>query len=238
MFAARSVGTVEWFVPPADALAVEAVWGQVESRLPEALKVLDLGGVVNAGSRVEETLQDCLAVHWARSKAVRAVHATVLSQARSELRGQLDALPEGVLDQVSAELYGLVVEGPVARADVLDQAVMGSSALGFGERVVAYFRRARDRNRKARLEVYDCAPGSPDLVISDCPVLSPNHHGTALNPRQGSGLGAEVGMPLGPRVAVSLRATGPRRRRIGSAEVQQLNAMQEQVTDRYLYRRP
>lgn len=69
--------------------AVETVWKDAEDRLPAAFAELDAGGVIAAGSATERTLQDCLAMHWARSRAVKAVteraFEEVLARAKADL---------------------------------------------------------------------------------------------------------------------------------------------------------
>lgn len=56
------------------------------------------------------------------------------------------------------------------------------------------------------LEVGRCLPDTRDLVISDNPVVTPARRKPGLNAEQGVALGDAyaVGMPLGPRLFVSL----------------------------------
>ena len=66
-----AVGYVEDYVRH-DSAGDEAVWQRTETLLATALNELDGGVAPERGSRTEQTVKDCLALHWARSHSFKA----------------------------------------------------------------------------------------------------------------------------------------------------------------------
>lgn len=66
-----AVGYVEDYVRH-DSIGAEAVWQRTETLLATALNELDGGVVPEGGSRTEQAVKDCLALHWARSHSFKA----------------------------------------------------------------------------------------------------------------------------------------------------------------------
>lgn len=109
----------------------------------------------------------------------------------------------------------------------------------FSERVRHFYAEAQAKFADRSLEVGRCLPGTRDLVISDNPVVTPSRRKPGLNAEQGVALGdaRAVGMPLGPRLFVSLTDRSDAAR-IGDAQAAGLNDWQASVRRTYLVRRP
>lgn len=239
---AAAEGYVRDFVA-ADAAAVEKVWKDVEDRLPAAFAELDSGRMIAERSDVERTLQDCLAMHWARSKAVKAVseraYRQVLARTKVELAARPDLLDRGFRETTG----GLHAAGPEARAIAHERLTAGPPEVvdgrHFAGRVVEMYGHARDKFSPYRIQVYDCLDDAGALIISDAPVVAPDSARSGLNPLAGVALEdvSSAAMPLGPRVAVSLH-TAAQRLVLTAEQIRDLNAMQEDAADERLYRRP
>jgi hypothetical protein len=68
-----AVGYVEDYVRH-DSAGAEAVWQRTETLLAKALDELDGGVVPERGSRTEQTVKDCLALHWLGAIRSRLQH--------------------------------------------------------------------------------------------------------------------------------------------------------------------
>lgn len=234
-------GYVPWFVR-ADAATVEARWKQVEDRLPAALAEIRRGGPIVAGSATERTVIECLAMHWARSKAVRAaidrIYQEQLQASKARLSGET-----AVLDRIHLQRTGLHAAGPEARSMVVESLHDGPPEVVSGEwfasRVVHFYEQALDWYGRMHVQVLDLPADAEDLLISDAPVVSPNRDNTGMNLRSCVALqdARAVAMPLGPRVAVSLNPI-PERVTVTLAHAKELNEMQRRVAADFLYRRP
>lgn len=181
-----AVGYVQDFVR-ANVEEVERVWGEVESRLAPALVDLDRGDSVRAGGATEEALRDCLALHWARSRPVRATSDRAWDKVRTDSHADLASRPD-LLDRAFLQLTGLHPAGPQARDIANDRLHEGPddirSGRYFADRVVEFFERARTKLARSHIAVYDLPFEADDLLLSDSPVVAPNRaHG--LGPRRG-----------------------------------------------------
>jgi hypothetical protein len=235
-----AVGYVEDFVR-ANAEEVEQVWGEVESRLAPALVDLDRGGIVESGGATEEALRDCLALHWARSRRVRAAADRAWDKVRTRSHAGLATQPE-LLDRSFLQLTGLHPAGPQARAIANDRLHDGPddvrSGRHFADRVVEFFERAQIKLATSRIAVYDIPPDAEDLLLSDSPVVAPDSARTGWGPGEVALDDAVAfAMPVGPRAAVAAHDT-PTRHTITVKEAQHLNQMQRRVAVSHLYRRP
>jgi hypothetical protein len=183
-----AVGYVEDFVR-ANAEEVEQVWGEVESRLAPALVDLDRGGSVESGGATEEALRDCLALHWARSRRVRAAADRAWDSVRTRSHADLATRPD-LLDRSFLQLTGLHPAGPQARAIAIanDRLHEGPddvrSGRHFADRVVEFFERARIELATIHIAVYDIPPEAEDLLLSDSPVVAPNSARTGWAPER------------------------------------------------------
>lgn len=236
-----AVGYVKDFVQH-DSSAVGALWNTVETRLPQAILMVRNGIAPEPGSAEKSIVRDCVALHWARSKATKtaAERAWVKVQAEHEKdfrhRGRhvLAALhtrrtgrpgTREELDALNAELN----TGP---EEVLD-------GRHFATSVPELYEFARNRFATNHIQVMMCDDRVDDLVISDRPVLTPTYKRPGLNPAQGVALGDAngAGMPLGPRVFVSLRDAAEVVL-LDAARVEKLNGYQASVRDVQMFRRP
>ncbi len=103
-----------------DAASVEARWKDVEDRVPDALAVIHAGGAVPPGSPTEATITALLALHWARSKAVRDEADRIYLDVRAASQARLADHPD-VLDRIHYGRTGLVAAGPETRQEVNDR---------------------------------------------------------------------------------------------------------------------
>lgn len=236
-----AVGYVEDYVRH-DSAGAEAVWQRTETLLATALDELD-GGVAPArGSRTEQTVKDCLALHWARSHSFKAAADKAWERVRRASLEDLARRPE-LLARVFAQRTGR--DDPTAEdlADVNDDLHQGPDDVvdgrHFSERVRHFYAEAQAKFTDRSLEVGRCLPNTQDLVISDNPVVTPSRRKSGLNAEQGVALGDAhaVGMPLGPRLFVSL-TDRPDVARIGDAQAAGLNDWQVSVRRTHLVRRP
>lgn len=224
-----------------DSGSAEALWGTVETRLHDAFVELGDGGVPQRGSGAEAALRDCVALHWARSDAVRAVAERAWQQVRQGGLASQAARPD-VLAELHRRATGLPA-GPDDLNAVNERLHQGPPEIASGEyfstRVREFFEFARDRFDGLSIQVGRCADGAGDLLLSDRPVVTPSRTRSGLNPEQGVALGDAdaVGMPIGPRLFVSLHPR-PERVAIESERARDLNEWQRSVRQAQLFRRP
>lgn len=148
----------------------------------------------------------------------------LLARVFAQRTGRNDPTPQDLAD-VNEDLH----QGP---EDFID-------GRHFSERVRHFYAQAQARFADRSLEVGRCLPDTRDLVISDNPVVTPSHRKPGLNAQQGVALGDAhaVGMPLGPRLFVSL-TDRPDAATIGDAQAAVLNDWQASVRRTHLIRRP
>lgn len=235
-----AVGYVEDYVRH-DSAGAEALWQQTETLLSTALDELD-GGVPERGSRTEQTVKDCLALHWARSHSFKAAADRAWERVRLSSANDLARRPE-LLARIFAQRTGRDDPTPQDLADINDDLHEGPEDVvdgrHFSARVRHFYAEAQDKFADRSLEVGRCLPGARDLVISDNPVVTPSRRKPGLNAEQGVALGdaRAVGMPLGQRLFVSL-ADWPDGARIDDAQGALLNDWQASVRRTHLVRRP
>jgi hypothetical protein len=236
-----AVGYVEDYVRH-DSAAAEAMWQRTETLLVTALDELDGGLVPTQGSRTEQAIKDCLALHWARSHSFKAAADRAWERVRRASYEDLARRPE-LLTRVFAQRTGR--DDPTAEelADVNDELHQGPEDVvdgrHFSERVRHFYAEAQAKFADRSLEVGRCLPDARDLVISDNPVVTPSHRKSGLNAEQGVALGDAhaVCMPLGPRLFVSLTSR-PDAARISDMQAAGLNDWQVRVRRTHLVRRP
>lgn len=236
-----AVGYVENYVRH-DSVGAEAVWQRTETLLATALDELDGGVVPEQGSRTEQTVRNCLALHWARSYSFQAAAGGAWEQVRRASVEDLARRPE-LLARVFAQQTGRGDPTLQDLADVNDHLHQGPEDIvdgrHFSERVRHFYAKAQAKFADRSLEVAWCLPDTRDLVISDNPVVTPSHRKPGLNAEQGVALGDAhaVGMPLGPRLFVSL-TDRPDAADIDDAQAAGLNDWQASVRRTHLVRRP
>jgi hypothetical protein len=226
-----------------DSAAVEAVWQQTETLLATALDELDEGGVPERGSRTEQTVKDCLALHWARSHSFKAAADKAWERVRRAHAEDLLARRPELLAWIFAQRTGRDDPTPQDLADVNDDLHQGPEDIvdgrHFSERVRHFYAEAQAKFADRSLQVGRCLPDTRDLVISDNPVITPSRRKPGLNAEQGVALGDAhgVGMPLGPRLFVSL-TDRPHAAKISDAQAAVLNDWQASIRRTHLIRRP
>lgn len=236
-----AVGYVEHYVRHDSAVA-EALWQRTETRIGPALDELDAGGVPERGSGTEQVVKDCLALHWARSHSVKAAADSAWERVRRASADDLARRPE-LLALAFAQQTGRDDPTPQELADLNEELHAGPEEIvdgrHFSERVRYFFAQAQEKFADRSLEVGLCLPGARDLVVSDNPVVTPARRKPGLNAEQGVALGDAyaVGMPLGPRLFVSLGAR-PEPARIDGAEAGRMNGWQARVRRTHMIRRP
>jgi hypothetical protein len=237
-----AVGYVEDYVRH-DSAGAEAVWQQTETLLATALDELDGGGVPERGSRTEQTVKDCLALHWARSHSFKAAVDAAWERVRRAHAEDLLARRPELLAWIFAQRTGRDDPTPQDLADVNDDLHQGPDDIvdgrHFSERVRHFYAEAEAKFADRSLQVGRCLPDTRDLIISDNPVVTPSRRKPGLNAEQGIALGDAyaVGMPLGPRLFVSL-TDRPDAATIGDAQAALLNDWQANVRRTHLVRRP
>ena len=226
-----------------DSAGAEAVWQQTETRLAAALDELDGGEVPERGSGTEQTVKDCLALHWARSHSFKAAADAAWQRVRRAHAEDLLARRPELLARVFAQRTGRDDPTPQDLADVNEDLHQGPEDIidgrHFSERVRHFYAEAQAKFADRSLEVARCLPDTRDLVISDNPVVTPSHRKSGLNAQQGVALGHAhaVGMPLGPRLFVSL-TDHPDAAEISDAQAAVLNDWQASIRQTHLVRRP
>jgi hypothetical protein len=228
-----------------DSAATEALWQTVETRLRDALDELRSGVLPPRGSAMEAAIRDCIAVHWARSKAVSAMSERLWKHVRRDHMQQMARRPD-VLAAVFRARTGRTA-GPAELQETNEWLHAGPPEIRSGEhfstRVRYYFERARAMFGDLSMQVCVCGDGVENLLISDCPVVTPSRSRPGLNPEQGVALGDAdgAGMPLGPRVFVWLHDRPERVVQLvvlGSEEARTLNDWQRTVRREQLFRQP
>lgn len=238
--APAAVGYVNDFVRY-DSAGAEALWQTVETRLRDALDELAAGGVPERGSAAEEALRDCVALHWARSSAVRTVSERAWLKVRQQSMDTMAARPD-ILAALHEKATGRPA-GPEDLQAVNERLHQGPAEVLSGEhfsaRVRYFFDHARTVFENRSLQVGRCEPAAEDLLISDSPVVTPSRSLPGLNPEQGVALGdaSAAGMPLGPRLFVCLHDR-PEAAAIRPEQARELNAWQRSVSPRRMFRRP
>ncbi|MDQ1677135.1 MAG: hypothetical protein QOF58_1184 [Pseudonocardiales bacterium] len=238
--APAAVGYVNDYVQH-DSAGAEALWQTVETRLRDALDELRFGRLPPRGSEVEATIRDCIAVHWARSKAVSAMSERLWERVRHDHMRAMAGHPD-VLAAVFQIRTGRTAE-PAELQETNEWLHAGPPEIRSGEhfsgRVRYLFEQAQAKFGDRSLQVGMCGNGVENLLMSDCPVVTPSRSRAGLNPEQGVALGDAdaAGMPLGPRVFVSLHDR-PERVVIGFREARMLNDWQRTVRREQLFRQP
>lgn len=190
-----------------DAIGSEERWGEIEDQGPKMYAALEARTAVgDPGS--EAILRDVLALHWARSGAMKAAHEQVTEQVTRRSIENLARYP-GLLERAMLKSTGLHATSAEAldwfNQEVHRRAVAQNSEEWWSGRNARHFAEARTMMEKWSVQV-GYAPIGAELIISDAPVVTvkSGHHG--LGPHQGVALGdaSEICMPLGPGVMVAL----------------------------------
>ena len=201
------VGYIEDYIRDEPEVAEEH-WQQVENRLPAAFDALDDGTALDDPA-VVETLRDCLALHWARSRTLKAMHDSYLPQI--EAKARLDMAGDPNIAAIFYDRYKFWPAGPqaldVLAADFARELVAEFEKGEFlRERAFFNFDKAKTLAANAGLQI--ARPGEGEFVISDDPAQSLRGGHGGVGPLGGVPWGEAdtIVLPLGPLHVLSLGA--------------------------------
>ena len=196
-------------VHPVDPAGFEAVWRQIEDRLPAAFDKVEAGTAVTDPVTVD-LLRNCLAVHMARTKDLIALHEGIW---RVWADRNIDALAQ---DRRTAESFrrnrrGLVPVGPEALRQE-GQAIVGRSVAAIeassfrADRMLELYREARKRLARVGLEIGVADSG--EFLISDAPAqtLRAGSPGVGFLRGVAWGNATTIIMPIGRRHLLAVGA--------------------------------
>ncbi|MFJ1512793.1 DUF4238 domain-containing protein [Cellulosimicrobium funkei] len=223
-----------------DPMGSEELWGRTETRIPKMYAALGARREVNTPT-VEAIVRDVLALHWARSAAMRLAHEHLTEQVSQRSMAELANAPE-LLRRAMLKSTGLHPFGPGAlewfNRDVHGRVVRENREAWWSERNAHHLAEARRIMDQWPLQ-FGYAPLGSDLIISDAPVVTrkPGHDG--CGPHQGVALGeaTEIVMPLSPTVLVGM-GPEPKTLALTPESVQRFNEYQIRARVRWLGCRP
>jgi Protein of unknown function (DUF4238) len=219
-----------------DPIGSEELWGEIEKRIPKMYAALN-ARAATSDPQVEAIVRDVLALHWARSAAMKAVHDRVTEEVKRrsmEKRASEPALLAGAM----LESKGLHATSPDALAwfneDIHSRVVSEHREKWLSDRNAHHVAEAQRIMGRWSVQI-GYAPAGSDLMISDAPVVTmkPGHDG--LGPHQGVALEEawEICMPIGPTVLVGLGAE-PKTLNLTSEMVDRYNDLQIRARIRWL----
>ncbi len=201
----RLGGVADEDLPEPDA--IENVWRRdVENRLPHVIKQLKAGVALDDPKAVE-TLGNCIALHFARSR-------TLLDLVTGMLPDQADQVTDTLLETFTATsavhaLTGLYVTGPAAEQILRDRVRADLGAKLRESRFVdkqslQHYRTGQARVAKHKIEVWHSP--SAEFVIADTPVVLYGGSEARVGVRAGIAwdTAEAVFMPVHPHYAVAL----------------------------------
>ncbi|GAA4659108.1 hypothetical protein GCM10023347_08060 [Streptomyces chumphonensis] len=233
-------GWVENFVA-VDSPSVEALWGDVERRVPAALAAVRAGHPFADPLHVE-VLRDLVVLHYVRSLHYRDVHTNSIDRARMRLIAKvIRQYPEQLRLEALREM-GLYLSGPAALGAFAERLIERSTIMRdresgklFRTSVEDTFHKMRDLASTRRLEVV--TPATGQFLIGDNPALTlcvkegRTIYGMAFGDAQ------TLILPIGPKCLLSL---GPENVTLTVPQtfVDRLNAVQVRAAYRYVYLHP
>jgi hypothetical protein len=188
---------------PTDPEAFEAVWKGVEDRLGAAIDAVEAGNVLGDATH-EQTVRDCLAMHWARSADILRLDDDLFVLERDHIVADLAKRlrPDRRVEQRYRERhFGLVPasreldrESRAIAEEIYSGAVESIDALPFrAERMIELYEWARARFGEVGLEVWAIPDDvASEFVLADAPAQALRHGH--------DGVGGLGGVPVwGPR---------------------------------------
>lgn len=201
-------GKVDDFVAWASASA-ERLWKETEDQLPGALAALDAGTVLGRPGHAR-VIKSAIALHFARSKATRAVHARVWAQTVASGRKRWLTDNRRLLAHWFYLRKGLYPAGDEALGMFADELTeysrnLARSGAVWRERIESLYLQARAMTDAAGLEILT-PPDSGEFLIGDVPALTVRADRTGVGVLGGIALGEaqSVFLPLGPRHVAAL----------------------------------
>ncbi|GAA4340826.1 hypothetical protein GCM10023086_76660 [Streptomyces venetus] len=236
----RACGWAENFVA-FDSTSAEALWCDVERRVPAAFSAVHAGTPFTDSLHVA-ALRDLVVLHYVRSLHYRDVHSDALERARTRLVAKvISQYPEQLRREALRET-GLHLSGPASLGAFAERLIERSSVMRdhesgklFRTSIEDTFRKMRDLASTRRLEVI--TPETGQFLIGDNPALTLTLDGSRTTYGMAFGDAQTLVLPIGPRHMLSL---GPENvmLTVPRSFVDRLNAVQVHAADRYVYMHP
>ena len=232
---------VDNFVAWASA-SVERLWKETEDRLPDALAAMDADTLFGNAEHMS-VIKSAIALHFARSKAARVIHARVWAETVE--RGRCWWMTENrrLLAYWFYREKGLYPAGDEALRIFADEIMELSFSLAdsgtlWRERIESLYVQARTVTDAAGLEIVTPAD-SGEFLIGDVPALTVRGDRSGVGVLGGIALAEaqSVFLPLGRRHAAALGRVD-RRIHLTSDQVAEVNARQLRGAIDYVYLRP
>lgn len=192
-----------------DPFGSEALWAPTENLIPRMYASLHARSVVGDPG-AEDLIRDVLALHWARSAAIKVAHERVAQEVAERSIARVSRQSE-LLRRGMEQATGLHASGPeglewfnrAVHARLMDE----NREQWWSERNAHHFSEAKAMFRKWSVQVGYAQHGR-DLVISDAPVVTLKRDSPGAGPHQLVALGdaSEVFMPVSPTILI---AAGP-----------------------------
>jgi hypothetical protein len=232
---------VDNFVAWASA-SVERLWKQTEDRLADALAAME-EGTLFASAGHASVIKSAIALHFARSKATRVIHARVWAETVERGRRRWNTEHRQLLAYWFYREKGLYPAGEEAWGIFADEllalshSLAGSGAL-LRERIESLYLNARAMTDVAGLEILT-PRGGGEFLIGDVPALTvrAGHAGVGVLGGIALAEAQSVFLPLGPRHAAAL-GRADTIIHLTSGQVAEVNARQLRGAIDYVYLRP
>jgi hypothetical protein len=232
--------TIAHFVA-VDSPSVEALWGDVERRVPAAFAAVRAGTPFADPLNVD-VLRDLVVLHYVRSLHYRDVHTDAVEQVRTRLVAnvtsqypeqlRLEALRETDLYLSGPASLGAFAERLIERSSVMRDRESGKL---FRTSIEKTFHQMRDLASTRRLEVI--TPETGQFLIGDNPALTLSVEGSRTMYGMAFGDAQALVLPIGPRHMLSL-GTEDVILTVPQSFVDRLNALQVHAAHRYVYMHP
>ncbi len=234
---AAQLGSLEDLVK-SGAEELEHVWNnEVEKKLPHVFKLLDNDELLKPmNSKYLNVLKNCMALHWARSFAVKTMC--------DQLKGHFgNKIADQVLSKFSVQSVARAFSGIYMPELSAEQFTRDSIQRAFEKDLDQGFLREQCQNNfveaKKRIASFDIEIGvalKAEFVLGDCPVVTYDKDVD----RAGVLFGATwtdanaIFMPVGPRHVIAL-AKENRRRELSESEVVSINKLQIRAAFQEIY---
>jgi hypothetical protein len=228
-------GWVENFVA-VDSPSVEALWGDVERRVPAAFAAVHAGTPFADPLHVA-ALRDLVVLHYVRSYHYRDVHTASVERARTRVVAKvLTQYPEQ-LRLEALRKTGLHLSGPASLGAFAERLIERSTESDklFRTSIEDTFHKMRDLTSTMRLEVV--TPETGQFLIGDNPALTLTVKGNRTIYGMAYGDAQTLVLPISPKHLLSL-GTEDVTLTVPQSFVDRLNAVQVHAAHRYVYMHP